>query len=80
VNQHGVQEAYYKSFRDRGQIWIYPKTGGRAFRKPISWCTAETDFQSERLEKIQGEVVENHGIRAIWHLLNLGRLSNENSN
>ena len=77
MEQHGVQEAYYKSFRDRGQIWVYPKLGGPAFRKPISWCTAETDFQSEPLEKAQANTIENHGIKAVWHLLKPGRLSHE---
>jgi hypothetical protein len=77
MNQHGVQEAYYKSFRDRGQIWVYPKAGEQAFRKPISWCTAETDFQSKELEKAQCDIIENHGIKAIWHLLKPGRLSDE---
>jgi len=77
VNQHGVQEAYYKSFRDRGQIWVYPKVGGQAFRKPISWCTAESDFQSAELEKAQDKLIENHGIKAIWHLLKPGRLSEQ---
>jgi hypothetical protein len=77
VNQHGVQEAYYKSFRDKGKIWVYPKVGGQAFRKPTSWCTAETDFQSKELEKVQADIIESHGIRAIWHLLKPGRLSEQ---
>jgi hypothetical protein len=77
MNQHGVQEAYYKSFRDKGEIWVYPTVGGRAFRKPISWCTAETDFQSKELEKVQADIIENHGIKAIWHLLKPGRLSEQ---
>jgi hypothetical protein len=77
MEQHGIQEAYYKSFRDRGKIWVYPKVGGPAFRKPISWCTTETDFQSEALEKAQADIIENHGIKAIWHLLKPGRLSHQ---
>ncbi len=77
MNQHCIQEAYYKSFRDKGEIWVYPNVGGQAFRKPISWCTAETDFQSKELEKMQTDIIEDHGIRAIWHLLKPGRLSEQ---
>jgi len=75
--QHSVQEAYYKSFRDRGKIWVYPKDGRKPFRKPTSWCTTETDFQSASLEEAQSKIIENHGIKAIWHLLTPGRLSEE---
>lgn len=73
-NQHSIQKAYYKSFRDGDKIWVYPKLGGPAFRRPISWCTAEGDFQSEILEKAQDTLIENHGIKSIWHLLKPGRI------
>jgi hypothetical protein len=73
-SQHSIQKAYYKSFRDGDRIWVYPKLGGQAFRKPISWCTAEIDFQSEPLEKAQDKLIENRGIKYIWHLLKPGRV------
>ena len=73
--QHSIQEAYYKSFRNGGKIWVYPKLGGKRFRKPISWCTAESDFQSPSLEEVQSKIIENQGIKAIWHLLKPGHLS-----
>src|SRR5947208_1235660 len=76
-NQHSIQKAYYKSFRDRGEIWVYATQGGKPFRKPISWCAAEINFQSKSLEEAQNKIIENHGIKAIWHLLVPGRLSEE---
>lgn len=50
-------------------IWVYPKEGGKPFRKPTSWCTAETDFQSTALEKAQADFIESPGIKALRNLM-----------
>lgn len=67
MNQHSVQEAYLKSFRDPliGKVWVYPKDGQPKFSKPTNWCTAEDDFQSELLEREQNELVESPAIKAL---------------
>jgi hypothetical protein len=69
MNQHSFQKAYYDLFCDAGgMIWVYPKEGGKSFRKPTSWCTAETDFQSASLEKAQANFIESPGIKALRNL------------
>ena len=76
MNQHSVQEAYFKSFRNSdGKVWVYPKEGSGRFQKPTSWCTAENDFQSEALEKAQANIVESPGIRALRSALKPSGLS-----
>ena len=66
MNKHHVQEAYLKSFEDQsGKLWVYPKTGGKAFKRPAKYCTAEEDFQSDELESMQNRLVETPGIRAL---------------
>ena len=70
MNQHSIQEAYYKAFRNvDDKIWVYPKDGSEKFSKPTSWCTAENDFQSAALEHAQANVVESSGIKALRSLL-----------
>lgn len=69
MNQHSFQKAYYDSFCDvGGQVWVFPKGGGLPFRKPTTWCTAETNFQSAALEKAQADVIESPGIKALRNL------------
>ena len=77
MNQHSIQEAYLKLFRDSvtGKIWVYPKDGRGKFQKPTSWCTAEPDFQSELLERAQNRIVETPGIQALRRLLESDALS-----
>lgn len=71
MNQHNIQEAYFKLFRDTktGKVWVYPKDRQRKFARSTNWCTAENDFQSESLELNQNRVVETPGIQALRRLL-----------
>lgn len=76
MNQHSIQGAYFKSFRNAdGKVWVYPKEGGDRFQKPTSWCTAENDFQSEALERAQANIIELPGIKALRSLLSPSGLS-----
>lgn len=77
MNQHSVQEAYFKSFRDEktGRLWVYTRDGRQRFQKPTKWCTAENDFQSELLEREQNTIVEKPGIEALRRLVHAGKLS-----
>jgi hypothetical protein len=64
--QHHVQEAYLKSFEDEtGKLWVYPKNGGKPFRRSAGQCTAEENFQSDALEFLQNRMIETPGIRAL---------------
>src|SRR5882757_1673764 len=76
MNQHSIQEAYFKPFRNSDdKIWVYPKDGSGKFHKPTSWCTAETDFQSEILERAQANIIESSGIEALRVLLSARQLT-----
>jgi hypothetical protein len=77
MNQHHVQEAYLKSFRDpkTGKVWVYSKTTGERFQKSSEHCSAEIDFQSAQLEKAQNDIVESPGIKALKQLQLSGGLS-----
>jgi hypothetical protein len=66
MNQHSIQEAYLKTFAATGgRIWAYSKRGGKPVPKSPGQCAAEEDFQSERLEFYQQQVIENPGIKAL---------------
>jgi hypothetical protein len=67
--QHQIQKAHFEPFLDRGELWVHPKDGKPPFRRPASWCTAEKDFQSERLEADQNRLVESPGIQVLRRLL-----------
>jgi hypothetical protein len=69
MNQHSIQRAFYDQFCDRGMVWVYPKDGGRTIRKPTSWCTTESDFQSVELEQAQANDIESPGIVALRNIL-----------
>ena len=66
MNQHSIQEAYLKKFAaPGGRIWVYVKRGGHPVPKPPGHCAAEKDFQSEKLEFYQQQVIESPGIKAM---------------
>jgi hypothetical protein len=66
MNQHTVQKAYLKLFKDStGRIQVYRKTGGKPVPKPASDCAAEEDFQPVELERFQQKFVESPASRAL---------------
>jgi hypothetical protein len=77
MNQHHVQEAYLKSFRDpkTGKVWVYSKTTGEKSKKSTAHCAAENDFQSEQLERAQNDIIESPGIKILKQLQLQGGLS-----
>jgi hypothetical protein len=65
-DQHHIQEAYLKEFEDgTGKLRVYPKEGGKPFRRSAGQCAAEERFQSEVLEFLQNRMIETPGIRAL---------------
>lgn len=69
MNQHSIQEAYLKKFCVNGRLWAYDKKLKAALLKPASKCTTEEDFQSEFLEILQNDIIENPGIKSLRKLL-----------
>lgn len=69
MNQHSIQEAYFKNFCVKGKLWAHDIKTKATLHKPASWCTTEVDFQSEILDKIQNDTFESPGIKSIKNLL-----------
>ena len=75
MKQHHIQAAYLKNFEDRGLIHVYSSINYKYFKKPIKWCTAQDNFQSEDFEKSQNKLIENPGIKSLRSLLSNSNIS-----
>lgn len=67
MNQHQIQEAYYKSFSNKNKmLWVFEKPfNNNPYQKSPSKCTAIEDFQSVELEIWQNNNIETFGIKAL---------------
>ena len=66
MEQHHVQDAYLKLFREQGgRIWVFSKVDGTRQIRPTSKCTVEEDFQSSELESEQNTKIETPAIKIL---------------
>jgi hypothetical protein len=83
MNQHQIQEAYYKSFTTKNKmLWVFEKPFNNApYQKSPSKCTALEDFQSVELEVWQNNSIETFGIKALSKIAKKGaNLSDQEMN
>jgi len=80
MNQHHIQKAYLKNFEHKGKIFVFNKSIQKFHLKPAKECTAETNFQSEYLEKFQNLEIEDQGIRKLRKIVSDSSLNEEEIN